>query len=472
MTRITKWVWVMCLLCLLCEGGAVPSALAEAPAIYGADANPTGEPLGGGKGYSRIILTGNYRVETKEQFLDALKRAQPGEVIYLVPTAEIDLTGFVNLQLPRGVTIAGNRGYEDSPGPLIYTNQLNTYPLLSADHLGIRITGIRLRGPDPEKPQTCGLRIWGDKTEVDNSEIYNWSNAGVCVGRAKDVYIHHNFIHNVRRPGLGYPVVFDSGTGLVEANIFDYYRHAIAGSGTKGTGYEARYNLVLEHAISHAFDMHGGRDYCPGKSCTEPEKDIFMAGEYVNIHHNTFYITSYGSIVIRGVPREYVDIHHNWFIDPSPNQGASYRYYHGGNARIYDNVYGPDKTLIEVMVTPSAFIYPQGSNAIAALADGSKLSFGFAKPSAKSTETVRGTVNIELLPITAEGSMKDAFAYTGVKIRLAGETIYQGKDVPAPGELTLDTTKLSNGTYALLLEIDTNLGGVLQKNVFIKVEND
>ena len=34
------------------------------------------------------------------------------------------------------------------------------------------------------------------------------------------------------------------GTALIEANIFDYYRHAIAGSGLPGTGYEARYNFV------------------------------------------------------------------------------------------------------------------------------------------------------------------------------------------------------------------------------------
>jgi len=184
-----------------CSFGYAASEVPQTAVVYGADANPTGEPLGGGEGYSKIILSGDYTVATKAQLLAALSTAKPGEVIYIEPQAEINLTGFISLEIPGGVTIAGNRGYQGSPGPLIYTNQLSTYPyLLTILKQGVRITGIRLRGPSPYLPQSNGLNISAIKVEVDNCEIYNWSNSGIQVMRG-DAYIHHNFIHNVRRPG-------------------------------------------------------------------------------------------------------------------------------------------------------------------------------------------------------------------------------------------------------------------------------
>ena len=133
--------------------------------------------------------------------------------------------------------------------------------------------------------------------------------------RAHNVYIHHNYIHHVQQQGLGYPVTLNRATAIIEANIFDYYRHAIAASGHTGTGYEARYNLVKANAINHAFDMHGGTDFCANQSapCTEQEK--IMAGAYVNIHHNTFEITAHDAIRIRGIPTDYVEVHSNWFLN-------------------------------------------------------------------------------------------------------------------------------------------------------------
>jgi len=48
---------------------------------------------------------------------------------------------------------------------------------------------------------------------------------------------------------------------LIEGNLFDFCRHAIASSGVPGSGYTARYNVHLENTISHVFDMHGARDF-------------------------------------------------------------------------------------------------------------------------------------------------------------------------------------------------------------------
>lgn len=481
---LRRYGWLLFWVCLYCNVTATqpeyqqtslnPQAPPNLPILpqYGAEANPTGNPLGGGSGYNHILLTGDYVVETKDQFLTAIKQAQSGGVVYLAPQAEIDLTGMQNIEIPAGITIAGNRGYNGSSGPLIYTNQLNTYPLFNAAAPGVRITGIRLRGPDFAKPDSIAIRIMGDNAEIDNCEIYNWSYAGIAILRAQNAYIHHSYIHHVQRPGLGYPVVFDTATGLVEANIFDYYRHAIAATGTKGTGYEARYNLVLPNAINHAFDMHGGTDFCPTKqnvNCTE--QDVFMAGDYVNIHHNTFLITSYDAIRIRGVSRQYVDIHHNWFIDPNPEKGLRYRYYHGGNAKMYQNVFGPGQRLVEVSVTPSPFVYLEGSETIVGLANEGAISFGFADVKGLTQAALRDKVPIKLLPVAAGASVGESLQVTGVVVRLDGAEVYRGNNLPQTNELTIDTRQLADGTHELQLEITTSLGFPLRQTIHFQSDN-
>ncbi|MFA7175137.1 MAG: hypothetical protein WC340_17320, partial [Kiritimatiellia bacterium] len=102
----------------------------------------------------------------------ALSKARLGEVIYILPHAEIDLTGMTNITIPGGIVIAGNRGQNGSPGPLLYSNQLNTLPLFQVMGEGTRVTGIRLRGPDPAAPDSIGINLLASRTEVDNCEIY------------------------------------------------------------------------------------------------------------------------------------------------------------------------------------------------------------------------------------------------------------------------------------------------------------
>ena len=112
-------------------------------------------------------------------------------------------------------------------------------------------------------------------------------------------YFHHN-----QRYGLGYGVCLNESEALIEANLFNWNRHAIAATGAPGTRYEARYNVVLDWSNNHSFDMHGGIDRGDG---TE------IAGKWVKIHHNTFRSQD-NAVVIRGRPTEAAEIHHNWFI--------------------------------------------------------------------------------------------------------------------------------------------------------------
>lgn len=471
--RMAKSMWLICALSLVLAVGSLV-ATAQTPAdIYGADANPTGEPIGGGEGYSKLILNGDYTVTNKEELLNALARAKAGEVIYIDPQAEINLTGYQNIDIRAGITIAGNRGYQGSPGPLIYTNQHKTYPaFIRVIGNNVRITGIRLQGPSPEVPDSVAINVLANNVEIDNCEVYNWSYAGIASTGSRDLYIHHSYLHHIKRPGLGYPIVLKSAVALIEANIFDHYRHAIAGTGHAGTSYEARYNLVKGNAISHAFDMHGGTDFCPNQSIPCTPEELVMAGEFINIHHNTFEIINYAAIRVRGIPTVGLEVHHNWFKSSNQNMGVQFRYFRGGNSSVYDNVYGLNKHLIEVYASPSPYIYEEGSTAIYALAKGGKIEYGFVNPSALSGKPYRGDLAIEVMPVQMDESFGKKFIVSQVEVRLDNDNLlYSGEKLPAPGEVVIDTLKLNDGTHNLSIKISGNLDAPLEQTVIFQIDN-
>jgi hypothetical protein len=466
-------------LCTLWFGSAVQAQLPTLPNLsdYGAESNPTGNPIGGGHGYQQVFTSGDHTVSTADELLDALAKVKAGEVIYVAPNAEIDLTGHVGLSIKANVTLAGNRGVDGSPGPLIYCNEYDTYGLFSLQGEGARITGIRLRGPDPDildgpygRPNSKGISADASSVRVDNNEIYNWSYAGISVEQhAKDVHIHHNRIHHVRRASLGYPIVVNRGFALIEANIFDYYRHAIAATGYSGSGYEARYNLVLPNATSHVFDMHGGADFCPKRasgSCSFAEQ--IMGGEYVIIHHNTFMATHTKAIVLRGIPRQTTQIHHNWFHTTIQNDGVYFQNYNGGNTEVYANAYGPNKQIIvDVQVTPNPFIR-QGAKAtdpiIAAAADFSPVTFRIVDP--KASQSVFGDV-----AVVVESTLEAVLEILKVDVLLDHQLIYSDLALPKPGQITIDTRQLADGQHTLLFKLTDQTGHVITHSVQFGVAN-
>ena len=312
---------------------------------FGAETNPTGDPIGGGKGYRQLVSQSDYQVNSLEGLLAALKKAKAGQVVYVDDQAEIDLTGKQKIVIPGGVTIASGRGHKNSQGALLYSNELKTSPLFLAGGEKVRVTGLRLRGPDQKRrteqmrqlhkegryysiPNSDGIICSYPHLEVDNCELWGWSHAAVFLKRgASKAHIHHNYIHHNQRSGLGYGVCLDQSDALIEANLFDWCRHHIAGTGRPGTSYEARYNLVLANANGHSFDMHGGRDRKDGTD---------IAGDSIKIHHNTFKATSVPAIVLRGRPTQSAEIHHNWFLHP--DRGKAVRQTNAvGNMNIYRN---------------------------------------------------------------------------------------------------------------------------------------
>ncbi|MBI2437412.1 MAG: right-handed parallel beta-helix repeat-containing protein [Lentisphaerae bacterium] len=346
----------------------------KAGIIYGAKPDETG-PIGGGAGYKRSVTKGDYYVRTVEELLAAVAQAKSNETIFIGGGVELDFTDRVitdklALQIPAGVTLAGDRGHDGSVGALLYSDAFDTPHLIETAGPGVRITGLRLRGPDPKRrldyhdrvffqplpgvsspaerntffyrfPNSSAICTAHSRLEVDNCEISAWSADGVSLRSGSGLHIHHNYIHHCQRMGLGYGVQVGRATDvLIEYNLFQDNKHHIAAGGWPGTGYEAGHNVVLPYTESHAhprtgqpygqdhlFDAHGGGDRTDGSN---------IACKWLKIHHNTF-LSDYVAVNIRGMPEDYAEIHHNWFRQPMTGEATVIS---EGRTRVWDNLYG------------------------------------------------------------------------------------------------------------------------------------
>lgn len=327
------------------------------PGGYGAGVNPTGDPIGGGAGYSRMVTSASadHIVRNAADLLKALSGASRGETVYVDDSAQIDLTGKTDIAIPAGVTLASGRGQGGSAGGLLFANDTTSSGFVTLIEIGSggRVTGLRVQGPNATTsrlyPMYAGLVAAGDDVEVDNCEIYNWPQSGASVGDRHYGHFHHNYIHHCQADGFGYGICVSGGTALIEANYFDYYRHAIAGArGNPVSSYEARYNLAGPNATNTAFDMHGGNDDPSWGFNQGPDADV-PAGGTILIHHNTFQAVGGNniSVGIRGVPAETCLVYENWTYWDQEHSADTFKQYVQNlglkpyvKMSVYDNWYG------------------------------------------------------------------------------------------------------------------------------------
>jgi FG-GAP-like repeat len=339
-----------------CEGVVLDDSPFAEPVVrdhrdqsYGALSNPTMRPLGGGEGYNKIVPRPATVVRTGDELRAALlAAARAPQTIYVADDAEIDLSycaktprprdcrflvdpalmesrsrptegcSDYSLAVPANTTLASGRGRGGSRGARLFTRTFSECPLLDVKGEGVRITGLRIHGPDSsienDDPIHCGgeavaigIRSDGPQrwaTEIDNNDLSSWPRAAVEIDGVQGVRVHHNVIQFNRRHehnntcgshnyGLGYGVVIGPGSVTIEANVFDHNRHDIASDGRPGAHYTATYNLVLAGAVQHSFDVHGGEDR---GDCTN------IAGSAFVIHHNTFLQSHKPAVRMRGIP--------------------------------------------------------------------------------------------------------------------------------------------------------------------------
>jgi len=207
-----------------------PTWVSIGNAIYGAKADERG-PIGGGQGYANTITTGDYTVKDLDALLGALSRAKPGQVVFIPAETEIALTARiyieqVMLEVPQGVTLAGDPGHNGSKGALLTSDALKTPVMIRAGGQNVCITGLRIRGPNPKRyldhhqrafgsgnagrdyyykfPTSNGITTEHPHLQVDNCEISAFAHAGIYLLKGEGHYIHHNFIHHCQYNGLGY----------------------------------------------------------------------------------------------------------------------------------------------------------------------------------------------------------------------------------------------------------------------------
>jgi hypothetical protein len=332
---------------------AEPTWLEIGGTVYGAKPDQRG-PIGGGNGYTDVVTGGDYTVTDLDALLGALAEAKAGQVVFIPGETEIDLTARIYieqlvLEVPEGVTLAGARGHDGSKGGLLTSDALKTPVMIRAAGPDVRITGLRIQGPNPKRyldhhrrsfgpdgkgrgyyyefPTSNGIRTEHPRLRVDNCEISAFGHSGVYLVRGEGHRIHHNFIHHCQYNGLGYGVTHDTASSLIEYNLFDSNRHSLAGTGRPGCSYVARHNVELGVSLSHCFDMHGGRDRRDGTD---------IAGTSIEIYNNTFRAPQ-TPVVIRGVPQEKCEVRNNWF---PRHENAAQAVRASENTRVFDNLYG------------------------------------------------------------------------------------------------------------------------------------
>ncbi len=338
-----------------------------------------------GLGYPPVVVIDPSTSEPVEVLIGALTDSTNlVQVIELSCDVDLDLTGHSR------VVIGSNRSLIASPacargprssGPRIHVTDKRdrNHPLFEIPDSNVRVSGFRLEGPtsDIESDKdfsAMGIRItpngWVAGTihdiEISNMEMSHWSGAAIGVydstqseerGRLTNenvsaVHIQNNFLHHNRHYGLGYGVVVGAGGyALIEQNVFDENRHAIAGDSRNGmdySGYTARDNLILAggglHCSfsaqgvpfptpvcwqTHQIDMHGDKSsHLNGAWCCG------TAGETMMIERNTILYTNGIAIKIRGNPADKAVVDGNAFKHKKMTDAIS----QNGNPGIIDTI--------------------------------------------------------------------------------------------------------------------------------------
>ncbi len=249
----------------------------------------------------------------------------------VVVNADLDLSGLNQIPIRDGVILRGWRsvapGQPYLGGPWLTTTRAAD-PLFSIQGDHVRITGVRIGGPSLPVSTRAIKSESKLNIEIDHNEICGWSYVGVDLadpqGRisvpiqsssestgityalgAEPLWIHDNYFHDNfygDSGGAGYGVAVGNGAhALIERNVFDAHRHAIAADPTARTGYRAYRNLVLTRGYEgeNQFDMHGdtqcwflgGHDLCG------------TAGNDFDVRYNSFLYTGGAAIKVRGTPR-------------------------------------------------------------------------------------------------------------------------------------------------------------------------
>jgi len=258
-------------------------------------------------------------VSTRQELLEALGRAQSGQIIYVRDDAVIEMTGADDQAIPGGVTLASGRGCGESLGGLIHstslTDGLKCIPMLKTGGAGCALPGCACVDHLPRSATITliksRLRMLSAPTTPAGSgqlRALGLEQVGRLPGQGGRGGAHPSQLYPSHTAlGFGYGVwVSGGGMAVIEANLLDFCRHHVASGAQADSSFEARYNICLDHDVWHSFDRHG---------------DPAHAGNKTLIHHNEFRNPDLPAIVLRGNPVGEARFHDNWFAHA--NQAAA-----------------------------------------------------------------------------------------------------------------------------------------------------
>lgn len=275
---------------------------------------------------------------------------------------DLDLTGHSALVIRDNTSLIASPACARGPrrfGPRIFVTDTHrgSAALFEVKGDNVRVSGFRLEGPtsgvgsgDDNKEKAILISPTASaepihSIEISNMEIFHWSGVGVQADDNVDVaergrlfntnpgavHIKGNFFHHNRHDdGEGYGVNVANGAyALIEQNVFDENRHAIAGGsrnrdgkGLDYSGYTARDNLILSGGGLHCrgpfnvicwhtqqIDMHGdGNSWYSGHNW-----ECGTAGETIIIERNAILYNKGPAINIRGNPADKAVVDGNVF---------------------------------------------------------------------------------------------------------------------------------------------------------------
>jgi hypothetical protein len=319
----------------------------------------------------RVVIDGR-TVDPVQMLIDALEApnrvvdGKPVPIVIEICDVDLDLTGH-SLVIGSDRSLIASPGCARGPrsfGPRIFAsdNRSLSKPLFHIRGDNVHISGFRLEGPtrgigrgDDHLERAIKIFPFESREpihdiEISNMEIFHWSGAGVDIrdntvlaerGRLFNtnegaVRVRNNYIHHNRHSaGNGYGVEVAGGAyALIEQNVFDENRHAIAGGSSDKkldySGYTARDNLILQGGgyhcdenflwaltgwtnlrcwHTHQIDMHGDRNAWYSSNNWQHG----TAGETIIIERNTILYDAGYAIKIRGNPADKAVVDGNVF---------------------------------------------------------------------------------------------------------------------------------------------------------------
>lgn len=163
----------------------------------------------------------------------------------LVPsdmTVEMGLA--CDVRIDRCVTLKGTRGGLDPGGLITATNLTADGPVFRIFGQGVRIQGLRFRGPvtsdhrDLVDMNIQAFAVMSDATASIDNNVFEFWNVAVMVERpltsqpcydiAPPVSITRNFFNRNANDDNGYGVGVREGCARIEGNLFIKNRHAVS----------------------------------------------------------------------------------------------------------------------------------------------------------------------------------------------------------------------------------------------------